>query len=35
MPISIEAVSQEDFAAWVEEAKVEFANDNNDIIVSK
>ena len=35
MPISIRAVSQEDFASWVEEAKVEFASDNNDMIVSK
>jgi len=35
MPISIRAVSQEDFASWVEEAKVEFANDSNDIIVAK
>jgi cytochrome c oxidase subunit 2 len=33
MPISIKAVSQEDFASWVEEAKVEFASNNNDIIV--
>ena len=35
MPISIKAVSQEDFASWVEEAKVEFASDNNDLIVFK
>ena len=35
MPISIRAVSQEDFATWVEEAKVEFAKDSNDMIVSK
>ena len=35
MPISIKAVSEEDFALWVEEAKVEFANNNADIIVLK
>ena len=32
---SSKAVSEEDFALWVEEAKVEFANNNADIIESE
>ncbi len=34
MPISIKAVSIEDFASWVEIAKKEFASDNNKNFVS-
>ena len=29
MPVVIEAVSKEEFAAWVESAKIEFANDDD------
>ena len=35
MPITIKAVSETDFAAWIEEAKVEFADNNDDLIVLK
>ena len=35
MPISIKAVTEEEFASWVEEAKVEFAQDSEDLIVQK
>ena len=35
MPISIKAVTEEDFALWLEEAKVEFASGNDDLIVLK
>ena len=35
MPITIKAVSENDFAAWIEEAKVEFADNNDDLIVLK
>jgi heme/copper-type cytochrome/quinol oxidase subunit 2 len=35
MPISIKAVSDEEFAAWLEEAKEEFASTKDDKIVLK
>ena len=35
MPISIKAVTEEEFAIWLEEAKVEFASENNNTIVLK
>ena len=35
MPITIKAVSENDFATWIEEAKVEFADNNDDLIVLK
>ena len=35
MPISVKAVTEDDFAIWLEEAKVEFASDNDDLIVLK
>ena len=35
MPISIKAVSEEEFTAWLEEAKEEFASTNDEQIVLK
>ena len=35
MPITIKVVSENDFATWIEEAKVEFADNNDDLIVLK
>ena len=35
MPISIKAVSDEEFAAWLEEAKEEFASTKDEQIVLK
>ena len=35
MPISIKVVTEEEFAIWLEEAKVEFASENNNTIVLK
>ena len=34
MPISIKAVSQDDFASWVEVAKKEFASSSNKNLAS-
>jgi cytochrome c oxidase subunit 2 len=35
MPISIKAVTEEEFASWVETAKEEFASDNNNNYAKK
>jgi cytochrome c oxidase subunit 2 len=35
MPISIKAVTEEEFASWVEIAKEEFASDNNNNYAKK
>ena len=35
MPITIKAVSADEFAAWVETAKEEFASNKEDLIVQK